>query len=108
MGSVVGVVTLGSDGRVTIPKNLRRQARLSEGDELDVEMTSDGILLRPCSRRDEDQWWYWTDEWQAGEQQIAEDRAAGRCGPVFASGEEFLAALRETAATDGAGDSTSR
>ena len=95
MGSVVGVVTLGSDGRVTIPKNLRRQARLSEGDELHVEMTSEGILLRPCSQRDEDQWWYWTDEWQ-----IAEDRAAGRRGPVFASGEEFLAALREAATAD--------
>ena len=71
-------------------------------------MTSDGILFRPCSQRDKDQWWYWTDEWQAGEQQIVEDRAAGRSGPVFASGDEFLAALREAAATDGAGDSTSR
>ena len=102
------MVALGSDGRVTIPKNLRRQARLSEGDELEVEVTSDGILLRPCSERDQDQWWYWTDEWQAGEQQIVEDRAAGRRGPVFVSGEEFLAALRETAASDGADDSSSR
>ncbi len=101
------MVTLRSDGRVTIPKNLRRQARLSEGDELDVEMTSDGILFRPCSQRDKDQWWYWTDEWQAGEQQITEDRAAGRCGPVFASGDEFMAALRAVAATAGAGDSSS-
>ena len=92
-------MTLRSDGRVTIPKSLRRQARLSEGDELDVEMTSDGILLRSCSQRDEDQWWYWTDEWQAGEQQITEDRAAGRSGPVFGSGDEFLTALREAAAT---------
>ena len=102
------MVTLRSDGRVTIPKNLRQQARLSEGDELDVEMTSDGILLRPCAQRDQDQWWYWTDEWQAGEKQIVEDRAAGRRGPVFASGDEFLAALREAAASDGAGDSSSR
>ena len=102
------MVTLRSDGRVTIPKSLRRQARLSEGDELDVEMTSDGILLRPCSQRDKDQWWYWTDEWQVGEQQIVEDRAAGRRGPLFASGDEFLAALREAVATDGAGDSTAR
>lgn len=101
------MVLLRSDGRVTIPKDLRRQARLSEGDELDVEMTSDGILLRPCSQRDKDQWWYWTDEWQAGEQQITEDRAAGRRGPVFASGDEFLAALREAADTAGASDSSS-
>ena len=102
------MVTLRSDGRVTIPKSLRRQARLSEGDELAVEVTSDGILLRPCHERDPDQWWYWTDEWQAGEQQIAEDRAAGRHGPVFASGDQFMAALSEAAAGDRAGDGTSR
>ena len=70
-------------------------------------MTSNGMLLRPCSQRGEDQWWYWTDEWQAGEQQISEDRAAGRRGPVFASGDEFLPALREVATTDGAGGSSS-
>ena len=71
-------------------------------------MTSDDILLPACSQRDKDQWWYWTGEWQAGEQQIAQDRAAGRRGPVFAGGDEFLAALREAAAADEAGDSTSR
>ena len=78
------------------------------GDELDAEMTSDGILVRSCSLRDEDQWWYWTEEWQSGGQQVSEDRDTGRRGPVFASGEELLAALRELAATDGAGDSSSR
>lgn len=55
-----------------------------------------------------DQWWYWTGEWQAGERQISEDRAAGIRGPVFASGDEFLAALRRVAATGGAVDSSSR
>ena len=102
------MVTLRSDGRVTIPKHLRHQARLSEGDELDIEVTSDGILLRPCSQRDGDQWWYWTDEWQTGEQQIMEDRAAGRHGPTFASGAEFLAALREVAATGGTSNRSPR
>ena len=73
-----------------------------------AEMTSDGIVSRPCSQRDEDQRWYWTDEWQAGEQQITEDRAAGWRGPVFACGDEFLAALRQLATADRAGDSSSR
>lgn len=52
-----------------------------------------------------DQWWY-CDARQAGEQQISEDRAAGRRGPVFASGDELLAALREVAAAGGAVDSS--
>ena len=71
-------------------------------------MISDGILCRPCSQRGKDQWWYWTDEWQAGEQQIAQDRTAGTRGLVFASGVEFLAALREAVTTDGAVESISR
>ena len=71
---------------------------------MDAEMTRDGILLRPRHQRDPDQWWYWTDEWQAGEQQIAKDRAANRRGPVFSSGAELLAALRETADSGRADD----
>lgn len=87
--------TLSADGRVAIPEDLCRAARISGGDELDAEVTSEGILLRPVGKRDPDQWWYWTDEWQAGEREIAEDHAAGRRGPVFASGAEFLEALRD-------------
>ena len=67
-------------------------------------MTSDGTPPRPCSPRDKDQWWYWTDEWQAGEQQITADRSAGRRGPAFASGDEFFSALREAAGPHDTGD----
>lgn len=100
-------MTLRSYGRVTIPKQLREAARLNEGDEFEVEMTGEGILLRPRMERDPSQWWYWTDEWQAGEQQIAEDRAAGRRGPVFSSGADFLAGLREAAESEATTDGTS-
>ena len=34
-------------GRVTIPAEIRQAARLEEGDEVDVEIVEDGILLRP-------------------------------------------------------------
>ena len=89
------LTTLSADGRVAIPEDLRRAACLSEGDKLSAEMTSSGILLRPVGKQDPDQWWYWTDEWQAGEREIDEDHAAGKRGPVFASGTEFLEALHE-------------
>lgn len=90
-----------------MPRTLEAK-RVLGGEELDVEMTRDGLSPGSCSQRDEDQRWYWTDEWQAGEQQITQDRAAGSRGPVFASGNEFLAALRQVAATDGPGDSSAR
>ena len=106
----------GCDIEEQLPEQIARNAgrlrdrtgRASEISAVDAVVIAMAEPVRPCSQRDKDQWWYWTDEWQAGEQQITADRAAGRRGPVFASGDEFLAALREGAATDGAGDSTSR
>ena len=49
------------------------------------------------AERDPDQAWYWTPEWQEGEEQIELDRAAGRFGPVFGSAGEFLDALQARA-----------
>ena len=39
--------------------------------------------------------WFYGPEWQAGEQEIEEDRTAGRHGTIYHSDEEFLAALHE-------------
>jgi len=38
-------------GRVVLPQQVRRQFNLSAGDELDLEVTPDGIFLRSRSRR---------------------------------------------------------
>jgi AbrB family looped-hinge helix DNA binding protein len=38
-------------GRVVLPQRVRRQFNLSPGDELDLEVTPDGIFLRSRSRR---------------------------------------------------------
>jgi hypothetical protein len=65
---------------------------LEEGDPLEVELTEDGILLRPQKLIDASQAWFWTTGWQAGERAADADRAAGRT-EAFASGDEFLAAL---------------
>jgi hypothetical protein len=43
---------------------------------------------------DTDQAWFWTPEWQAGEREADADIAAGR-GTLYASDQEFLAALAE-------------
>jgi AbrB family looped-hinge helix DNA binding protein len=99
---------LRSDGRVTIPKHLRHEAGLCEGDELEAEATRDGILLRPRQGRDPEQWWFWTEEWQAMEREIEADLAAGERGTVFASGEGFLAALHEIAASGSPNDAAPR
>ena len=79
-------------GQLTVPEVIRKAARLEAGDPIEVELTDDGILLRPLRTIDPTQAWFWTPEWQAKEREASADIAAGRVHR-FQSGEEFLAAL---------------
>jgi len=88
--------TLRAKGQLTLPEEIRSAARLEEGDLLDAELTSEGILLRPQKIIDATQAWFWTPEWQAGEREADADIAAGGV-EAFASGEELLGALRKIA-----------
>lgn len=91
--SPVARTTLRAKGQLTLPEEIRAAARLEEGDLLDAEITEDGILLRPRKVIDATQAWFWKPEWQQGEREADADLAAGRA-EVFASGEDFLDALR--------------
>src|SRR5437667_12600405 len=84
--------TLKQRGTITIPVEIRNAVRLEEGDPIELEVTADGILLRPMKLIDATQAWFWTPEWQAKEREADEDIAAGR-GKIFLSDEDFLAYL---------------
>jgi AbrB family looped-hinge helix DNA binding protein len=84
--------TLKQRGVITIPAEIRSATHLEEGDPIEVEVTDEGILLRPMKLIEATQAWFWTPEWQAKEQQADKEFAEGK-GEIFASGEEFLAAL---------------
>ncbi len=88
--------TLRAKGQVTLPDDIRRAARLEEGDLLEAEITADGILLRPQKVIDASQAWFWTPHWQAGERDADEDREAKRA-ETFSSDEAFVGALRSRA-----------
>jgi AbrB family looped-hinge helix DNA binding protein len=77
---------------MTIPSDIRRAARLEEGDPIEVEIVAEGILLRPRKVIDATQAWFWTPTWQAGEAEASAELERGE-GRVFESGEEFLASL---------------
>jgi AbrB family looped-hinge helix DNA binding protein len=59
-----------SNGQVTLPVSVQRQAHLKEGDTLAVIVESDGVLrLIPKILVDRTQAYFWTERWQAGEQE---------------------------------------
>lgn len=84
--------TVRKKGSVTIPADIRRAARLVEGDVVEVEMTADGILLKPKKLIDATQAWFWEPAWQAREREADAEAAAG-ASETFESDAEFLAAL---------------
>ena len=82
-------------GQLTLPKEIREAAHLEEGDPVEVEMTEQGILLRPMKVIDSTQAWFWTPDWQLREAEADVDISTGRVRS-FGSGEELLASLDDS------------
>ena len=73
------VLQIRSNGQITLPTSIRRQARLNEGDLLEVLVEDDGSLrLVPKIAIDRTQAYFWTERWQQGERQAEEDLRSGR------------------------------
>jgi AbrB family looped-hinge helix DNA binding protein len=81
-------------GQLTLPEEIRRAARLQEGDYLEVSTRGGEIIMRPKKLVDAEQAWFWSDSWQAGEREASEDIAAGRTTRSANAGE-LLKSLNE-------------
>lgn len=84
---------LRAKGQVTLPREVREALHVEEGDDVLFTVTEDGVLLRGLKSIPADQVWFWSQEWQRGEQEASEQLAAGR-GTVYSDGDEFLGSLR--------------
>lgn len=84
--------TLRAKGQLTLPTTIREAANLEEGDPIDVELTDEGILLRPRKVIDATQAWFWSPEWQRGEREASDEITAGKT-TRHGSDKDFLAAL---------------
>jgi len=89
-------INLRAKGQVTLPEDIRRELALEEGDVFEVDITSEGILLRPQRLVDASQAWFWSREWQEGEREVDRLYAAGEY-EVFDSGEAMIEELRSMA-----------
>jgi bifunctional DNA-binding transcriptional regulator/antitoxin component of YhaV-PrlF toxin-antitoxin module len=65
-------------GQITLSDGVRRAARVTEGDLLEVSVEGGAIVMRPKKLIDADQAWFWTKSWQQGEREASADIAAGR------------------------------
>lgn len=86
------IVTVRSNGQITLPASVRRQAKIDEGDSLAVRVDADGLHLVPQVMVDRHQSYFWTERWQAGEEEAEADLKSGRYQD-FDSIEDMLADL---------------
>ncbi len=75
--------------QVSIPKNVREALGLREGDYVEVQERDGEIVMVPKRLIDAGQAWFWTPEWQTGEQAVDEELRAGRVVGPFQSVEEM-------------------
>lgn len=96
---------VGSDGSIRFPDEVRDLMRLEPGACVELEVTLGGAVIRPLGDgHDPEQWWFWTEAWQAGEREIDAARAGGERGGVYMSDADFLAALEGEIAAASATD----
>jgi antitoxin MazE len=87
-----------SRGSITLPAEVRHRHRLDEpGAQVEVVERPDGVIeLHPLLPHRAEQAWFWTERWQAMEQEAEDDIAAGRT-ETFETADEFLADLEREA-----------
>ncbi|NJN55095.1 MAG: AbrB/MazE/SpoVT family DNA-binding domain-containing protein [Anaerolineae bacterium] len=68
-----------SNGQITLPASVRREANLEAGDTIEVSVEQDGsIRLIPKLIIDRSQAYFWSRQWQEGEQEAQADIENGR------------------------------
>jgi AbrB family looped-hinge helix DNA binding protein len=89
------VLQIRSNGQITLPTSVRRQANLNEGDLLEIILEQDGSLrLVPKVAIDRSQAYFWTRRWQQAEREVDADLKVGRFQD-FDTMDDFIKALEE-------------
>lgn len=91
----IPVLQIRSNGQITLPTAIRRQARLKEGDLLEVVVEADGSLrLVPKVAIDRSQAYFWSKRWQQAEQEAEADLENGRYQD-FENMDDFIQSLQQ-------------
>ncbi len=68
--------------QVTLPSEVVKKMKLQEGDNLDIAMEEDRIIIKPVLVIDRSQSWFWSKKWQEQEKEADEDIKKGRVHKV--------------------------
>jgi len=95
--------TILAQGQLTLPAEVRAALKVQDGDQLEFEVSEDGVRVRGMRLIPTDQAWFWTEEWQQGEASASADITAGRT-TQYEDGDAFIRALGDLAPARSAAD----
>ncbi len=72
------VTRLRERAQITLPSDIVKRLNLKTGDNLEIELNGDKIIIKPVLIIDRAQSWFWTKEWQEKEKEVEKDVKAGR------------------------------
>ena len=72
------ITQLRNRSQVTLPSEIVKKMKLQEGDNLDITLEDDKIVIKPVLVIDRSQSWFWSKKWQAMEKEADEDIKQGR------------------------------
>jgi antitoxin MazE len=64
--------------QVTLPSEVVKKMKLQEGDNLDIAMEEDRIIIKPVLVIDRSQSWFWSKKWQEMEKEVDEEIKRGK------------------------------
>ena len=75
---VKNLMKIQKNKNITLPAWLLKRFQVAPGDYVQVEVTREGVLLKPAKLVDPSQAYFWTKEWQQGEAEVEDDIRRGR------------------------------
>ena len=72
------VTQLRERSQVTLPAEIVKKLDLKAGDNLEITLEDDRIVIKPVLIIDRSQSWFWSKEWQGKEKEVEADIKAGR------------------------------
>ena len=75
--------------QVTLPSEVVKRMKLQEGDNLDIDIDDDRIIIKPVLVIERSQSWFWSKKWQEKERVVDEDIKKGKVHKVKNAGELF-------------------
>lgn len=72
------VTKLRERSQLTLPAEIVKKLDLKTGDNLEITLEEDKIVIKPVVVIDRSQLWFWSKDWQAKEKEVEADIKSGR------------------------------